>query len=272
VEIRNGRGPVPFLSTIVAVSAAGAAATGLLVDGLYRDNLFVTSAWRGNDLVTLTVALPLLIRAQTAARRDSVRGRLVWLGVLDYVMYTYAYYLFGARFNELFLAYVLLFTLSTIALVFGLAGLDVERVGREVGPGAPRRPIAAYLLLVGTGLTLVYVSQSIGFIVSGSVPAIVTLTEHPTSLVFALDLSLLVPGLFIGGAWLWQGRAWGYVLAAVLTVKGAIYTLALAVGSALAGRAGYGEAADQVPFWLVLCAAGTAAAAALLVPRRSGNG
>jgi hypothetical protein len=260
---------VAILSTIAAALAAAAAACGLLVDGVYRDNPFVISAWRGNDVVTLAVGLPLLAAARVVAARGSARGLLVWLAMLDYLAYAYAYYLFGARFNELFLAYVGVFTLSALALVFGLGRIDAESVRRATSPGAPRRLIAAYMLAVGVGLTVVYVSESMAFVLSGDLPAVVRLTEHPTSLVFALDLSLLVPGLLLGGVWLWRGDAWGYVIAAILTVKGAVYTLALAAGSAWAGRAGYAEASAQLPFWLLLSACGTAASLALLWPRRA---
>jgi len=49
--------PARILSVIIAALAAFAAAGGLLSNGPYRDNSFVTAAWRGNDLVTIVVAL-----------------------------------------------------------------------------------------------------------------------------------------------------------------------------------------------------------------------
>jgi hypothetical protein len=87
------------------------------------------------------------------------------------------------------------------------------------------------MLFVATGLTVIYLLQSLGFIFTGEGPAIVTRTGHPTSIVFALDLTLLVPFLALGAFWLLRRKAWGYVLAGIFTVKGALYTLVLTVGS-----------------------------------------
>lgn len=60
-----------LLSWLIAVLAAVAAAGGFLLRGLYRDNLFVTSAWRGNDIVTLVIAVPVLVVALLLSSRDS---------------------------------------------------------------------------------------------------------------------------------------------------------------------------------------------------------
>src|SRR6185436_20981908 len=146
------------LSTIAAGLAALAAAGGLLLPGLYRDNLWVTSAWRGNDLVTLAVAVPLLLGASIAAR-GSRRALLVQLGMLAYLVYGYAFYLFGAAFNRFFLVYVAIFSLSTVALLFAAHGADVEAVAREFRSRTPARLVAGWLLLTGGGLGAAWVAQ-----------------------------------------------------------------------------------------------------------------
>src|SRR5689334_20342185 len=88
------------LASAIAVLAAVASAGGLLIHRLYRDNTWVTAAWHGNDLVTLAAAVPLLIGGLVFARRGSQRAVLVWLGMLAYILYGYAFYLFGAAFNR----------------------------------------------------------------------------------------------------------------------------------------------------------------------------
>ena len=71
---------------------------------------------------------------------------------------------------------------------------------------------------------LVYVAQSVSFIVMGQVPLIVTLSGHPTNVVFALDLTLLIPWLALGAVWLMKCRPWGYVIAGILIVLSSSYT------------------------------------------------
>lgn len=61
-----------ILSALVALLAIVASAGGLFIDGLYRDNPFVTAGWYGNDLVTLVVAVPVLVAALILSMRGSL--------------------------------------------------------------------------------------------------------------------------------------------------------------------------------------------------------
>ncbi len=244
------------LSIIIAVLAALASVGGLLLNGLYRDNLFVTSAWKGNDVVTLFVAVPLLVAALIYSARGSLRAQLIWMGVLDYMLYNYAFYLFGAAFNWFFLIYVALLGLSIFALIFGLVNLEVNRIRRQFRERTPVKWIAGYMLFVAVGLSLIYFAQSLAFVFTGQLPAIVTRTEHPSSVVFALDLTLLAPFLVLGAIWLLKRKPWGYVLAGILTIKGPAYTLVLTAGSLWAAYAGVPDAAAEIPLWVALTVVG----------------
>lgn len=247
--MQNRLRTVYILSILIVILAIIAAAGGLFIDGLYHDNALVTAGWRGNDLVTLLVAAPLLVAALMLSWHGSGRARLVWLGMLDYTLYNFGFYLFGAAFNNFFLIYAALFTLSIFALIFGLATLDVQRVGDQFRVGMPVKWIGGYMLFVATGLSIVYVAQSLGFIVTGQLPPVVTLTGHPTSVVFALDLSLVVPVLVLGAIWLWKRQPWGYVLAVIANVKGAVYMLALSATTVAAVQAGVSQDLSQVGLW-----------------------
>jgi hypothetical protein len=71
-------------------------ALGLLFESRYRDAEWIKATWFGNDWVTLVVGMPLLAVALALARRGSIRALLLWVGVLGYAAYNYAYYLLGA--------------------------------------------------------------------------------------------------------------------------------------------------------------------------------
>lgn len=240
------------LSAIIIVLALVASLGGLFIKDIYRDNTFVTVAWNGNDFVTLVVALPLLVVSLILSMRGSQRAQLVWLGMLDYMLYNYAFYLFGAAFNSFFLIYVALFTLSMFALIFGLISLDVEALGRKFQNGVPARWISGYIFFLALGLTTVYSMQVYHFLAEDVIPSIVVMTGHPTSVVFALDLSLLVPPLVIGATWLWQRRHWGFILAGIVLTKGAVYPLSLALGSYLAAKTGIPGVSSHIGFWVAL--------------------
>ena len=234
------------LSYVIASLAVVASAGGLWLDGLYRDNAFVSSTWIGNDWVTLLVAAPLLVLATAKVGPGALRTRLVWMGMLDYMLYNYAFYLFGTAFNWFFFLYVLLFGLSAWALVIALLSFEPESMDAHSVAVVPARVVAGFMLLVGVMLTGVYFTQWLGFATGGDLPPIVTVTGHPTNVVFALDLSLVVPVLLVGAVLLLRRRPWGYVLAGMGNVKGSVYMLALSAATISAYRAGTIDAMTEV--------------------------
>ena len=246
---------VLILSILIAAFSALASAGGLFLKDIYRDNAFVTTTWLGNDAVTLFLAVPILLVAMVFGSRGSWMATLVWLGAVDYMLYNYAFYLFGAAFNVFFLVYAALLGLSIFALIFGLVGLDVTILSRQYSEKTPVKWIGGYFLFVAIGLSGVYLMQSIGFIVTGQLPAIVSISGHPTNMVFALDLTLLIPWLAVGAVWLMKRQPWGYVVAGILSIKGPLYTLVLAVNSLLVVRAGISQT-SELPLWGTLTVLG----------------
>ncbi len=244
-----------ILSCVIVLLAVVVSAGGLLFRGVYRDNDFVKMTWLGNDTVTLFLAVPILVVALIFSQRGSLKAKLVWMGMLDYMLYNYAFYLFGTAFNEFFLIYVVLFGLSIFALIFGLTNLDVNRISQQLRERTPVKWIGGYFLFVAFGLSVVYLSQSIGFIFTGQLPSIVIASGNITNLVFALDLTLLVPWLVIGALWLMKRQPWGVVIAGILSVKGPLYTLVLMVNTVLTMQAGMGTGAE-LPLWITLTVLG----------------
>ena len=241
-----------ILTAIIAVLTLIASGGGLLIDDLYRDNALITAGWFGNDLVTLIVALPLLIISLALSMRGSRRARLIWLGMIAYTLYNFSYYLFGTAFNNFFLIYVVLFDLSLFALIYGLIGLDITAIGPRFRASTPARGIAGFMIFVALGLTFVYTSQSLSFIFTGELPEIITLTDNATNIVFALDLTMVVPWFIVGAIWLWQRRPWGYILATIVNVKGAAYMLALTAVTISAVQSGASDDLAQAGLWSAL--------------------
>lgn len=237
------------VSLVVVALAILASVGGIVVDGLYQDNLLVTSGFYGNDLVTLLVAVPLLAGSLIFAIRGSMRAQLVWLGMLVYMVYNFSFYLFGAAFNSLFLVYVALFALSIFALISGSIRLDAERINKKFWTGRPVKWICGYMLLVGLILGGLWISLSLNYIITGQVPDVIVAVDHPTNVIGALDLSLIVPLFLVGAIWLWQRQPRGYVLAAIANVNGSVYMLALAASTISAVQAGASEELSQVALW-----------------------
>jgi hypothetical protein len=223
------------------VLAVVASLAGLLMDDLYHDNTLVKKAWLINDWLTLLVAVPLLVGAMIYAQRGSLRAQLLWVSMLAFMLYNYAFYLFGAAFNAMFLVYTALFSLSIFALVWGLSRLDVESIGQNFDPRTPVRWLGGFMGFIAFFLGFKEIGDSLGFVLSGKLPASVTDFAHPTSVIFALDLSLIVPGMILAAFWLWQRTAWGYVLGNMMMVLTANYGLVLVAGTAYVDSSGLGS-------------------------------
>ena len=252
-----------MLSALVAIVQAVVSAGGVFAPALYRDNPLIRTSFHGQDIVTLFVAVPLLVVGLVLEMRGSVRGRLVWLAMLAYALYGNAFYLFGAAFNVFFLAYVALVGMSLYALLFSVPRVDVDAIAASFSPRTPRWPVVGYMLLTAAGLGTLWTAMSVGFLVTGRVPAPIVASGHPTGVVFALDLTLIVPAMLLGAVWLLQRRPWGWLLAAVLSIKGAVYTLTLAFATVIVQRAGLADG-SELPVWATLTVLGAIAAGVLL--------
>src|SRR6186997_523856 len=100
------------LSTVLLAVMLTQAITGLAFQTAYRDVEWIRATWFGNDWVTLIVAAPLLFIGLARTAVGSVRGLLLWLGLIGYALYNYAFYLFGAALNAFFPIYVVAVVLA----------------------------------------------------------------------------------------------------------------------------------------------------------------
>lgn len=207
--------------------------------GLYRNDTISYAAQAiGQDAATLLVGIPLLLVGLLLARKGSLRGKLLLAGGLGYMLYTYTSYSFLSAYNELFLVYVALFSLSLFAFILALSGMDTERVTRSVSSGMPRRGIAVFLLFIAAFLSLAWLGRIIPPLLAGTPP--LGLEAYTTLVIQALDLGIIVPVSIVTAILLWQKKPWGYTLASVLLVKALIMgaaLMAMIIVQALAGVA-----------------------------------
>jgi hypothetical protein len=222
-----------FLSVAISVLAIAASAGGLFIGNLYRDNAFVKSAWSANDIITLFVVVPLLLLSIYLSNKGSQRWKLIWIGLLGYMVYNFAFYLFGAAFNIFFLLYTALFSLSGFTLLHMLWQISAEPVNEQFPEKIPVKWISAYLMLMPVMLFIAELGMIIPFLTWGKLPETIQLTGNSTSVVFALDFSIIIPAFIASAILLWQRKNWGYILAVMMLVKGFTYGLVLCLGTAL---------------------------------------
>lgn len=228
-----------WLTVPIAILLAIAAGSGIFISRLYRDTPKLVAQAIGQDAITLVVALPALVIGAFFTGRGSQRARLIWLGILVYVVYTYASYAFGIRFNPLFLIYLTLLGCSTYALIGGLVTTDWAAIKAGFTERTPVRGVSIFLVVVAVLFYLIWLSEAVPASLTGIPPQSVREDGTPTNVIHVLDMAWLLPALVITAVSLWHKQPVGYALAAALLAN--LVFLALAVLSMVVFQALGGE-------------------------------
>ncbi len=204
-----------WLTIPIAILLAVAAGSGLLVNGLYRDVPGLVAQAKGQDLISIIIVLPTLILTEILARRGNLQSRLIWLGGVAYLVYTYASYAFALQYNPLFLVYIALLGTSLYALISGLATLDMDGVKVHSTEKTPTRVISAYLGVLAFLFYTLWLSELVPALLSGEIPQSILEDKTPTNAIHVLDMAWILPAFVITSINLWRKRPLGYVLAGV---------------------------------------------------------
>jgi hypothetical protein len=217
-----------WLTLPIAVLLAVATGSELLIDGLFRgDSPYFVAQAIGQDVVTLGVALPALVTGAVLASHGSERALLVWLGVLIYLVYTYAMYAFQVRFNALFLIYVALLGFSLYALIGGLATTDFARIKARFTHRTPVRTVSIFLAVIAVLFYISWLGEIVPALLAGGVPQSVADNGTPTNGVHVLDMAWMLPAIALTAIWLWRQLAIGYALAGSLLTFMCVLLLAI---------------------------------------------
>ena len=249
-----------MLTYVLVALMAVQAALGLVFSGEYRDAAWIVATWWGNDWVTLLLGVPLLAAAPGFAKRAPVRGSVFWAGMLAYATYNYAYYLLGASLNRFFGLYVVCVLLAVTALVTLLTGVGTEAVAASLRSRARARAIGGYFIFVAIGLAVIWLGTWAAYAFAGRPTPVET---DAFRLVAALDLTLMVPVLALGGVLLWRRGPWGFVVGGLAGVQASLYLFVLSVNSLVAIGRGLAEAPGELVTWVPLLVATAAATLAL---------
>jgi hypothetical protein len=248
------------LALIALVLAAIAAAAGLLIPGLYRNTAEGIRQARATDLVTLLVAVPALAIGLWRARAGSAAGRLVAVGALAYLAYSYAIYAFSVVIDPLTPAHIAIFGLATWSALLAALGMDSATVDRASGLRFLRRVTGGFLIVVAALFAMLWLSEIAGAITSGHLPTAISDLNLPTSPVFSLDLAFAVPLIALAGGWLIRRDRRGP--ASAVAGLAFLIILGLSVLAIFAFEAAAGIAVEVPP--IVIFGAVTGIAAALL--------
>ena len=223
---------------LIVVVAAAAALMGLLTQGgegpftfttlhgqtveiygrgLYRfDSVFSAATFKGVDVITLAVSIPLLITAFILFRRSSLRGELLLLSAITYFIYIGASMTFSAAFNRIFLLYAALLAASLYSFILLASAIDLSNLSKHFRPQLPHRGIAIFMFVAGIGTFLLWLSELIGPLLSGSIP--ISLGPYTTTYTHGFDSAVITPATILIGTYLLRRNPIGYLFAAPLLI------------------------------------------------------
>ena len=238
----------PFAAALLGLAFAAAIA-GLLIDDVYTGAESTAAMFRGYDLVTLTVVAPALAVAALNLHRRSRTPALAVTGLAAYLVYTYAYYLFGTGFNDLFLVHIAVFGTALVTVVLGFRTVSAIEAPALLLARPRARLTAALLGLLTLALGGMWVWAGVDNALTGAVPAGSRLVETDTvvRLGIALDLGVLVPFYLVAAVLLWRGAVWGFLLGSVALLSGLLHQVSYLVAMPMQVAADVPEAVSSDP-------------------------
>jgi hypothetical protein len=186
--------------------------------GFYRyDTPIGATGFTAADVITLFLAIPILVVSFFMYRRGSLKGGLLLTGALSYFLYNYTSMGFGAAYNNLFLAYTLIFGASLYGLIAALLSFDLSKFPSHFEKTLPRNGIGIFLIVSGVILSLIWLVLSI-------VPALlankaaIEAAYYTTFTTGIIDIGMVAPALLMGGVLIRRGMPFGYLLASTMLI------------------------------------------------------
>jgi hypothetical protein len=224
LPVTRGLAPAYAATLIVALLMASASVAGIV----YQTAIYPTDELRRwfvlNDVLNLVAGLPLLLGSMWLARRNRLVGLLCWPGILFYALYVYIAYVIAVPFGALFLAHLLIATLSAYTIIGLAVSIDGEAVRQRLTGLAPVRTAGGILL----GLALLTIARQLGAILTALSNRMPVAPQEMAT--WITDLGVMCPVLIVAGIQMWRRKALGYVAGAGLLLQFGILALGLVPG------------------------------------------
>jgi hypothetical protein len=127
------------LSLVIALLMAAASLAGILYSSAIYPSDELVRTFVPNDVVSISIGLPILLGSIRLARRGRLIGLLCWPGALFFVLYNYIVYVFAMPLNVAFLLHLALVAMSVYTLISLVASIDAKAVQQQLAGVVPER-------------------------------------------------------------------------------------------------------------------------------------
>ena len=198
--------------TVLAGAAAAIASLAGFIPGVYRDPQVVIAQSHGFDIGNL-IGVVILCLGLAWSARGSVRGRLVAVGALGYLIYSFVTYAFLIVLNVATVLYIAVLGFGVWSFITGFATVDDKETDQLAAGHLYRRLTAGFMLLIAALFALTWLREIEGSVVSGQLPAALAAAGWPMNPVYVLDLGFVIPLVAFSGVRLLRGKPGGARLA-----------------------------------------------------------
>jgi hypothetical protein len=186
----------------------------IIFSQLYTERLNTISQYEllGQDIVTAIIS-GLFIYIILFKDYSNVKVKVLWLGLLMYLFYIYAYFSFGGITSIFFILYIAIAGISLYLFFFILADILKERLLPIAKKRYPRTFISVFLVLcVGIVASIEIVELASKTIINKDV-------INPFSVFYVLDLSVVFPFIIIASILNYKKTPFGYLLSGIALLK-----------------------------------------------------
>lgn len=192
------------LALIAGIAAALASIAGF-IPGVYRDPKVVIAQSHGFDIGNL-IAVLILGLGIAWSSRGSVRGRLVAIGALGYLIYSFVTYAFLIVLNAATVLYIAVLGFGVWSFIAGFAAVDDREADQLAAGQSYQRLTAGFMIVVAALFALTWLREIAASVVSGLLPPALAAAGWPMNPVYVLDLGFVVPLVVLGAVRLLRGR------------------------------------------------------------------
>ncbi|QOR36209.1 hypothetical protein IMX26_05190 [Clostridium sp. 'deep sea'] len=192
-------------------------------NGIYaNESYFKAAIDKGTDAIMLLIVLPLFTLTVLLSKKNSLKIKLLHLGLLSCILYYSASISFAVAYNRLFIVYLLLFSASLFTFIIEINNIDLKRMQDSIILNIPHKSVIIFLMLAGLSV-FVWLIEIIGSLKTGNPPGVIGInTTEPT---FILDIGIIAPCAFYTAFLVYKKKPVGYLFATTLLTLNAIVGL-----------------------------------------------
>lgn len=223
--------------------------------GLYNYKLYTneTVNWKtqciGQDWINLVMIVPVFVFSLLLSHKTP-SALFIWAGTLIYIIYTYIIYCFNIHFNFLFIFYCVILSLSFYALI-----LFLTKQAKIIFFNYPLKTLkisAIYFIITAIIFLALWLSDIIFAIKNNQIPQNIIDTGLFTNPVHVLDLSIVLPGIFIAGILILKNKKSTYFLCPLILTFIFLMDITIAALTAIMKMKGLGNTISVSVIMLLL--------------------